>query len=597
MPTSPHVDFEFKNNNVLQTTPMLGISCVLARTTKGVYDDPSEIISSFTQFQRSFGSEIVPDGSVSNIEKALTGGSKLRIIRVLGKDATKGTVSPTTSSDVRQVKSAPAKEEANTPKLRSAVPNPVTPKSIIKLTAGETTVGFGLVTKGYGDPIGTGSTFQVGFYKQFNTIYYVIYSANGQILEQGPLITYKTADELNNTSVDYLALSAFAKNSAYIMPQMVDTVEGIKSWENMIKWLTDEVDGTKVNFKITIGEKEPSTTEVKFDGTIGRAGTTPTADEWISSLEFVKDYVDVYQLLCSHIDQHLESSNDVLKVHKAAADMVKELQEYTYYIEVPKYTTHYTQGQQPRDYKSISQWVQTCLGTIGNSKYIAYFGGGIKYYNENGVLQDSDVLGTITGLGDASATQYGPWKSFAGMNRGVIWDGNGPVSPNYGSPSRYPELNELAQSYVNIIVLRDTPSSGRQTMLWHCFSSQVKQDSERFLSIVRLNLYLKKSLRPIYEKYLEEPNIWNTWNKIWLEIKPILDNLVDEDAMSEYTYMGDQNASSYQDLTVNNEADVRQGKYKVILKYKDIVPMQEVSIAIIIDQASKSVSISEEENV
>ena len=37
MPTSPHVDFKFKNNNVLQTTPMLGVSCVLARTTKGPF--------------------------------------------------------------------------------------------------------------------------------------------------------------------------------------------------------------------------------------------------------------------------------------------------------------------------------------------------------------------------------------------------------------------------------------------------------------------------------------------------------------------------------------------------------------------------------
>lgn len=140
----------------------------------------------------------------------------------------------------------------------------------------------------------------------------------------------------------------------------------------------------------------------------------------------------------------------------------------------------------------------------------------------------------------------------------------------------------------------DTPDAGKQTMLWHLFTSQVKQDSERFLSIVRLNLYLKKSLRPIFQKYLEEPNIWNTWNKIWLEIKPILDNLVDEDAMSEYTYMGDQDASSYDQLSVNNEADVRQGKYKVILKYKDIVPMQEVTINIVIDSASKSVSISED---
>lgn len=586
MPKSPTVDFEFKNENVLQTTPMNGVSCVLARTTKGPYDDPSELIQSFSQFQRIFGAEIVPDGSVSNIEKAFDGGSKLRIIRVLGKGAKKGSVSA-------PLPKASKTSKEGDPVVASATPEPTTPVSLFKFTSGSKTVGFGLVTKGYGDPIGSAETFQVGFYKQANTIYYQVISANGQILEQGPVVTYKTSDNLNNTSVDYLALNAFAKNSEYLVPVLTDTIEGIKSWDNFIKWLTDEVDGTKNPIAITIGGSTPTDSMVTCTGTVGNAGTTPTADEWIASLEFVKDYVDIYQLMCSHINQHLTSDADVLKVHKAAADMIKELQEYTYYIEVPKYTTHYTQGDQPRDYKSINTWVQTCLGTIGNSKYIAYFGGGIKYYNGDGNLVNSDVLGTIFGLGDASATQFGPWRSFAGMNRGVIYDGNGPVSPNYGSPSRKAEINALAQNYVNIICIKDTPSSGKQTMLWHCFTSQVKQDSERFLAIVRLNLYLKKNLRPVLEKYLEEPNIWNTWQKIYLEVKPMLDNLVDEDAMSEYTWMGDQDASSYSDLSVNNEADVRQGKYKAILRFKDIVPMQEVTMGIYIDQASKSVTITD----
>ena len=440
MPTSPHVDFVFQNNNVLQTTPMLGVSCVLARTTKGVYDDPSEIISSYPQFQRQFGKEIVPDGSVSNIEKALVGGSKLRIIRVLGKGATKGVVKAT-REPARRLKPASDKEES--PVVASSTPDPVTPQTLVKITSGSTTVGFGLVTKGYGDPIGTGETFRVGFYKQFNTIYYVIYGATGEILEQGPVLTYKTADSLNNTSFDYLALSAFAKNSQYLEPKMTETVEGIKSWENLIQWLTNSVDGSKDKVTVTIGEKEVTNEEVSFDGTIGNAGTTPTADEWIASLEFVKDYTDVYQLFCSHISQHLEQDAEVLKVHKAAADMVKELEEYTYYIEVPKHLTHYTQGDQPRDKKAIISWVETCLGTIGNSKYVAYFGGGLKYYNENGNLQDSDVVGTVVGLGDASASQYGPWKSFAGMNRGVIYDAVGPVCPNYGSPSRYERIGSI----------------------------------------------------------------------------------------------------------------------------------------------------------
>ena len=554
MPTSPHVDFKFKNNNVLQTTPMLGVSCVLARTTKGPYDDPSEIISTFPPFQRIYGSEIVPDGSVSNIEKALQGGSKLRVIRVLGKGAIKGTVAAPSGKAKTVAKS---EEEGIAP--ASATPDPATPAALITIASGEITYSLGLVTKGYGDPIGSTNTFKVGLYKQSNTLYYRIYSGNGQVLEQGPVVTYKTADSNNNTSVDYLALSAFAKNSEYIKPVVVDG----SSFENLIKWLTDSVDGTKNAVTVTVGGSAPLDTEKLFTGTIGRAGSNPTADEWIASLDLVRDYTDFYQLFISHISQHLTTNDDVLKVYKAAADMAKELMEWVLYIEVPK---HHTNSTQPRDYKAQVTWVQNCLNTVGNSKYIAYFGGGLKYYNENGNLQDSDVVGTIAGLGDASATQYGPWKSFAGMNRGVIGDAVGPVCPNYGSPSRYNELNTLAQNYINEMVIKDTPDAGKQTMLWHCFSSQVKQDSERFLSIVRLNLYLKKFLRPVLNKYIEEPNVWSTWKRIWLEVKPTLDSLVDEDAMTEYTWMGDQDATSWDDLSVKNEVEARKGKYRAILK-------------------------------
>lgn len=242
MPNSPSVNFEFKNENVLQTTPMLGVSCVLARTTKGPYDDPSELIQSFSQFQRVFGSEIVPDGSVSNIEKAFNGGSKLRIIRVLGKGATKGVVSAATRA---KAASAPKAAEDGSPVVASATPEEPTASTLFKFTSGSVAVGFGLVTKGYGDPVGSAETFSVNIYKQANTVYYQVISANGQVLEQGPVVTYKTADDNNDTSVDYLALSAFAKNSKYIVPVLTEKTENIKSWNNFIKWLTDDVDGTR----------------------------------------------------------------------------------------------------------------------------------------------------------------------------------------------------------------------------------------------------------------------------------------------------------------------------------------------------------------
>lgn len=309
----------------------------------------------------------------------MTGGSKLRVIRVLGKGATQGTVAATAASKTKAA--AKSEEEGIVP--ASAAPDPATPAALITITSSGVTYSLGLVTKGYGDPIGSTDSFQVGFYKQANTLYYKIYSGNGQVLEQGPVITYKTADENNDTSVDYLALSAFAKNSEYIKPVVVAG----SSFENLIKWLTDSVDGTKNAVTLTVGGAAPTEDEKKFTGTIGSAGSTPTADEWIASLDFVKDYTDFYQLFISHISQHLIADSDVLKVYKAAADMAKELMEWVLYIEVPKHLTHYTQGTQARDYKAQVTWVQTCLGTVGNSKYIAYFGGGLKYYNETVIFK------------------------------------------------------------------------------------------------------------------------------------------------------------------------------------------------------------------
>lgn len=127
-------------------------------------------------------------------------------------------------------------------------------------------------------------------------------------------------------------------------------------------------------------------------------------------------------------------------------------------------------------------------------------------------------------------------------------------------------------------------------MAWVYFKS--KNDSEKFLSIVRLNLYIKKSLRPILESYLEEPNTWSTWKSMYYEGKEVMDDLVNRQAMSEYTWIGDQDATSYDDLQVNNESDVRQGKYHLVIKYKDIVPLQEITVDVVIDAANNSVNIT-----
>lgn len=536
MSVSPYVKFNFQNNNVMETTPLMGVSCILARTTQGPFLDPSKVITSYAQFQREFGEEEMADGTVSNIQKALELGSKLRIIRVLAGEDEPGSVDKPSIATIGGV------EFKIKPKIISNEDDKYTLK-ITALTNGTTGYDYTITRKG-----------------------------DGNVVESGALIRYKEADDKGNAVVDYNSFSSFITNSTIIEPESMDV------FNNAIKYLKslDGTAATSLGIAVTAGE---SVITPNHEG----AEAEPSKEDYIGAIDCLMDYTDPYQIAVSNLPAYFTTDSDIYEIYAGIAEKIVPLQEYTLYVEVPK---------TKKTVSEITTWTKAAIGAIGQSKYVAYFAGGIKYYNDMGTLINCDCIGTILGLGDASASNYGPWKSFAGMNRGVIWDGKGPVCPNYGSPSQYDNLNELAQNYVNMIVVKDTASSGKQTMLWHLFTSQVKQDSERFLSIVRLNLYLKKTLRPILENYLEEPNTWGTWKNIWLRVKPILDNLVDQQAMTEYTWMGDQNATSYNDLTVNNEADVRQGKYKVVLKYKDVVPMQEITVNITIDAASQTVNIN-----
>ena len=550
MSNSPILKFNLKNNNVESTVPLNGVSVVLARTTKGPQNDPSTLISSLSQFSKVYGKEIVPDGSISNIEKALAGGSTLRIVRVQSSDATKGLVG---TKD----------------------------KDLFSIQVGSIKIGFGLQTKYKGDSIGSGSTYAFQAALNGSSVVYKVVDADGNtILDSGTMFTFKSKDDNNAAVFDYLALSNFFQSNQYFEPIITTPNGQITSIEGMIDWL-GTVDGSNQTITVQFNSAELTTTYTSVNGTPGNQGTTPTLQDWETAFESILDFNDMYQVIASHIHQHLPT--DSIEFHSFVKTYADKLQEWIYYIECPKIN----------DTKAkMIAWMNTTLAAVGHSMFIAYFGAGIKYYNNAGILKDCDVLGSVIGLGDASAINYGPYKSFAGMNRGTLPDALGPVSPNYGSPSRYDDINDLAHSYLNLIVVKDTKSSGKVAMLWHNFTSQVKQDSFRFISNVRLVLYMKKQFRPIIESYFEEPNIWGSWKRIYLEAKPIIDDLVTNEAITDPNWMGDQDATSWSDLQINNEADARQGKYHAQFKFKDVATMQEITLDLVIDQASKESSVS-----
>lgn len=594
MPNTPKVQFEFQNDNVQAVVPSLGISHVVARTTKGKFNTPDKLYSSYTKFQEDYGEEIVPDGSISNIKKALEFGSTLRISRVAGANGVEfGKAKEVETLDGSIVVGSEVE-------LGFKIYDPNNIQNIITVT-------MGIQTKEAGSPVldNTGFNLNRNFFIQLykasgpnNKIYlaqYMYMNGDGRLNTQLSNNLLVSSGNIVNPFLESQVLQDFINNVPNIelilkgvtvagdldsaistrIHTMDDVVTLFRTYSN---WYAKvDVDGTLVNTTINLVINE------------GSNGGDSDADTWIEAYRALKGYNDGYQLMLSHIHQHIK---DYTKVYSTVATEVIADHEIVLYVELPKYDSD-NQIQTP---DMMLKALENLVPTVGMNKLISYFGGGIKFYDENGVLRDCDVLGTVVGLGDNSATHYGPWYSFSGMNRGLVPTAIGPVTKNLGSDGEINKLQELAEWYLNLFVIKNTPTAGRRTMLWHGFTSNPTTSSDKFLSITRLNLYIKKNLRPILESYLEEPNSFETWNEIYYRGRDIMDDLVDNQAISEYTWMGDQGVTSYDDLTVNNEADVRQGKYKLIIKYKDIVPLQEVSVVIAIDSATRNISFNVQED-
>ena len=609
MPQTPRVRFNFKNLNVQSSVPLLGVINMVARTTKGPLEDPSDLISSPSQFIRIFGSEIVPDGSVSNIMKALEMGAKVRVSRVAGKGASYGWAKPMAVTPAAAALSAPS----------TSVPGGSAIISIVisdpSGAENSLTMNMAIRTREAGSPVldNTGVNLNRPFYLKLNVsteptlrasiIQYGARDGETKIPTYDSIlnetlffsaVSANTTDGVTTPSINVNTLQNFLDNAPNITFEAIQGKEGdgqgtmetlapgIQTMEDIVSILRQfsNWNSTVMIGKITSGTvdaDEVSDTNVYMECSEGTAGTNPGKDEWISAYNASKVYYEAYSVVLSHIHQHLDS---YMEVYTEVANDVHTTFENMLYVEVPKYAAG---TRTPATVDETLTALKTMVQTIGPKKEVAYFGGGIKYYNENGSLQKCDVLGSVAGLDAPCASTYGPWYSFSGMNRGVIASALGPVMKNLGGPADIDTLNEFAQWYMNLFVIKNTRTQGQRTMLWNGFTSNPVDDSEKFISIVRLNLYLKKNLRPILESYIEEPNTFETWKRIYYEAKDLLDDLQNRKAITTYTWLGDQDAQSYEDLQVNNEADVRQGKYKAQLKYKEIVPMQDIEMDVIID--------------
>lgn len=224
-------------------------------------------------------------------------------------------------------------------------------------------------------------------------------------------------------------------------------------------------------------------------------------------------------------------------------------------------------------------------GTAIDDDAMAFIAGGLRVTDPVTSLPiEIAETGDILGLSATTQSLYDPWISFAGSTKGLISNAFGVVT-NFGSVGKFDDLNLLANRQVNMVVVKNG-----QLYLNSGFTGVLTESPLSFISTKVLILYIKKTLRPVLESYIEEPSDMPTFKEMADEVKVILDSLVDNRALTDYEWNGDQDATTVADMQLNNPADVQQGRYKVDLKIITIQPLQEVEVSIIITPAGVTFS-------
>lgn len=304
----------------------------------------------------------------------------------------------------------------------------------------------------------------------------------------------------------------------------------------------------------------PTPLALNFIG--GTDGTEPQLSDYIgdssslTGLHAFDEYDDSFYL----------ATFDDVDIDNAGAEYAKNRDDLAYVIHLEGQTKQSLITE--KDLKNI------------DDKHTIFVGGSVKIIDpitsaQRIIKETADILA----LAVNSDNNYGPWFSFAGPNRGVIGNVLG-VGVNFGTPSKYKDLDELADRNINMVITRDN-----STKLWGNFSGQMENNQERYFSVVKLIFFLKKALRPILEKFLEEPNDIKTWLRIYYSVDPLFEQLKNKRAIYNYRWDGDQFAKSMEDLKVNNKVDVTQGKYKAILALQAINSLREILVGIVMTDA------------
>lgn len=619
MPNTAELIFKEIDNSQQVGAISQNISGVLYDAEMGPINDPSEVITTSSQFVKTFGAikaDLSNEVAFNSLMRAIDRGTALRVANIKHY---------TNPDDLTTLDAVFAETETTRDFILSA-----------PLVVGQDiTVDVGYQTKTFKVPSNTLAVFDLIF-NWLKTDWAVQVNLNGPVLFTKVIdethFMIVTAKKTNNyNSIDF----SFSGVGAPTITTPAGPAEITNQSDEVMFTITPKYPGKKYNDLVVIFEA--NTYSINFDVTIhlNNSGQPPEVyagvnlsnvinkinneSKWLKLTPFdTSGYTGWPVLKRTTVFRFAEGSDggpivtsdiigsSISKIGFNAFDGYDDIARIGNFIgennfDVDEAGSSYANGRKDLVYFMVlaNQGASTLINwrnatSINDSFTRIYSAGtGIVVKNRNGTGNITITpLGDLLGIAADSASKYGPWYSYANSNRGSLNNVMG-AGNKWGAAGNAKDLQLLALNQINAIITQD-----KATMVWGNFTAQPNESLLSYNSIRDLVIYIEKSLRPTLRPFLEEPNDIPTWIHIYNAIHPFFDGLETKRALQSradngWNWRGDQNAASMRELKVNNFADVQQGKYLVMLDLKPVNSLQQFTLAISLNSSDSSIAITE----
>jgi hypothetical protein len=576
MPNSPRAEFnEVDISHGIADIPK-GIIGVQVKTKRGPIARPDLVITSWPQFERIYGGLIVGEQGPTLAKRALDRGSALRVLRSMHY------------TDLTNPGSYAANFSLQAPSYKVILSGALAAGHSITVTKGAEVVTQAFSVSGINTLNLLAAQLRlmtwVGDVKVIDATHFYIGAtsavATATLGAGAPVVSSQTpytsvVDAAGNALFDLIPKNPGADPNNLVV--YVDPASNARADSFNLKFvhklepaLNEEYQNLRIIGKPTGVSVVPDKGLVfAFQG--GSEGAAITAADYIGDSvgkTGFQGFNGIDDVSAVAVLDNIEALNGVHEAGSAYAESRKDLKYY---------------GHIPGTTEAAVVAARAALNI--DSSYTRFFTGGVRHINTLTNLEEVvSELGDVIGIASYSEEKFGPYKAFSGKTRGEVFNAIG-AGNQWGARGNYVNLNLLAQAQVNPVITRDN-----KTYLLSNFTAQVQQSQLSWGNVRDLTIWVKKSLFPTVEKYLDEPCHPDSWKNMYLEVKPWLDALQPLRAIHEYRWEGDQFAKSVlqQDLFTNNAADVAQGKYKARLWLKPVVSMVWIGIDVILVNSSVS---------